>query len=70
MEKYFLCLCIQSECGEIRTRKTSNTDTFYPVYELEQEREREQEGASFLANAFLKTKYTEIPQISKYFSIF
>ena len=27
----YLSLCIQSECGKIRTRKTPNTDTFYAV---------------------------------------
>ena len=31
MEMYFLSLRTQSECGKIRTRITSNTDTFYAV---------------------------------------
>ena len=30
-ERYFVSLHIQSECGEIRTRKSSNTDTFHAV---------------------------------------
>ena len=30
--RYFLSLRIQSECGEIRTRITPNTDTFYAVF--------------------------------------
>ena len=29
--KYSISLRIHSECGKIRTRKTPNTDTFYPV---------------------------------------
>ena len=28
-----VCLRIQSECGEMRTRITPNTETFYAVYE-------------------------------------
>ena len=31
-DRYSLSLLIQSKCGKIRTRKTSNTDTFYVVY--------------------------------------
>ena len=31
MERYSVSLRIQSECGEIRTRKTPNTDTFRAV---------------------------------------
>ena len=31
MERYEVLLCIQSECGKIRTRKTPNTDTFHEV---------------------------------------
>ena len=31
-EIYFVSLCIQSECGKIRTRITPNTDTFYSMY--------------------------------------
>ena len=30
-KRCFLSLCIQSECGKIRTRKTPNTDTFHAV---------------------------------------
>ena len=30
-ERYGVSLRIQSECGKIRTRTTSNTDTFHPV---------------------------------------
>ena len=30
-ERYSVSLRIQSECGKIRTRKTSNTDTFHAV---------------------------------------
>ena len=30
-ERYSWFLCIQSEYGKIRTRKTPNTDTFYEV---------------------------------------
>ena len=29
--RYLGSLCIQSECGKIRTRKSSNTDTFHAV---------------------------------------
>ena len=33
MERYGVSLwCIQSKCGQIRTRKTPNTDTFHPVH--------------------------------------
>ena len=32
MERYSVSLCIQSQCGKIRTSKTPNTDTFYAVY--------------------------------------
>ena len=32
MERYFISLRIQSECGIIRTRITPNTDIFYAVY--------------------------------------
>ena len=31
-ERYFTSLRIQSECGEMWTRITPNTDTFYAVY--------------------------------------
>ena len=31
-ERYGVSLRIQSECGKIRTRKTSNTDTFHTVH--------------------------------------
>ena len=31
-ERYSVSLHIQSECGEIRTKKTPNTDTFYAVH--------------------------------------
>ena len=31
MKRYFVFLCIQSECGKIRTRITPNTDTFDAV---------------------------------------
>ena len=31
MERYFVSLRIQDECGKIRTRKTRNIDTFYAV---------------------------------------
>ena len=34
-KKYRVSLRIQSECGKIRTRKTTNTDTFHAVYVLE-----------------------------------
>ena len=30
-ERYGVSLCIQSECGKMRTRITPNTDTFYAV---------------------------------------
>ena len=30
-ERYEVCVCIQSKCGKIRTRKTPNTDSFYAV---------------------------------------
>ena len=30
-ERYSLCLCIQSKCGKIWTRKTPNTDTYHAV---------------------------------------
>ena len=30
-EKYFLSICIQSECGKIRTTITPNTDTFFAL---------------------------------------
>ena len=30
-ERYGVSLCIQSKCGKIRTRKTTNTDTFRAV---------------------------------------
>ena len=33
-ERDGLSLCIQSECGKMRTRKTPNTDTFYAVDNL------------------------------------
>ena len=29
--RYFVSLCIQSECGKIKTRKTLNSDTIYAV---------------------------------------
>ena len=32
-ERYGASLCIQSECGKIRTRKTPNTDTFHALSE-------------------------------------
>ena len=35
IERYGECLRIQSECGKIRTRKTSNTDTFHAVLFLQ-----------------------------------
>ena len=28
-ERYFVCICIQSEFGKMRTRITPNTNTFY-----------------------------------------
>ena len=31
MEVYSVNLCIQSECGKIRSRKTPNTDTFHAL---------------------------------------
>ena len=31
-EKYSVSLCIQTECGKIRTRITPNTDNFYPLH--------------------------------------
>ena len=31
-ERYGVSHLIQSECGKIRTRKTSNTDTFHAVF--------------------------------------
>ena len=31
MEGHFVSLCIQSECGKIRTKKTPNTDTFHTM---------------------------------------
>ena len=31
MERYSVSLRFQSECGKMRTRITSNTDTFYEV---------------------------------------
>ena len=31
-ERYSVSLRIQSECGEIQTRRTLNTDTFHAVY--------------------------------------
>ena len=34
-ERYSVSLRIQFECGEIRTRITPNTDTFYAVFETE-----------------------------------
>ena len=34
MERYSVSLRIQSECGEIRTRITQSTDTFYAVEPL------------------------------------
>ena len=33
MERYGISLCIQSECGKIRTGITPNTDTFHAVME-------------------------------------
>ena len=30
-ERYSISLCIQSECGKMRTRITPNTDTFHAV---------------------------------------
>ena len=32
IERYKTSLCIQSECGKIRTRTTPNMDTIYTVY--------------------------------------
>ena len=34
MEKYFVSLRIQSECGKTQTRETPNMETFYAVDEL------------------------------------
>ena len=34
-ERFGVSLCIQSECGKIRTRKTPNTGTFHTVHALE-----------------------------------
>ena len=34
MGRYPLSLCIQSECGKMRTRIAPNTDTFYAVQTL------------------------------------
>ena len=31
-ERYGVSLCVQSECGKIRTRKTPNTDTFEALF--------------------------------------
>ena len=31
-KRYFVSLCIQSECGKLRTRKSPNTDTFHTVH--------------------------------------
>ena len=33
-ERYGVSLCIQSECGKMRTRITPNTDTFYTMWVL------------------------------------
>ena len=33
-ERYGISVRIQSECGEIRTRKTPNTDTFHAVHDI------------------------------------
>ena len=33
-ERYSVSLCIQSECGKIRTRKTSNMDTSHAVMNI------------------------------------
>ena len=33
-ERYGVSLCIQSECGKMRTRITPNTDTFYTLWVL------------------------------------
>ena len=33
-ERYSLSLCIQSKCGKMRTRITSNTGAFYAVWEM------------------------------------
>ena len=30
-ERYGVFLCIQSECGKIRTRKTPNKNTFHAI---------------------------------------
>ena len=35
MERYGVSLRIQSECGEMRTRKTPNKDTFLAVYDMD-----------------------------------
>ena len=34
-ERFGVSLCIQCECGKIRTRKTPNTGTFHAVHALE-----------------------------------
>ena len=31
-ERYAVSLCIQSECGKVRTRITQNMDSFHAVY--------------------------------------
>ena len=35
MERYSVSLCIQSECGKIRTSITRNTDTFQAVIPID-----------------------------------
>ena len=34
-ERYGISLRIQCQCGKIRTRKTPNTDSFYPVLRVD-----------------------------------
>ena len=43
-ERYVVSLCIQSEYGKVRIRKTSNRDTFQAVWLISEKQKRKGEG--------------------------
>ena len=59
-ERYGLLLRIQSECGELRTRKTPNMDTFHAVFgnknHTHQKRHGRYPAIFWLLSLYLKSK--------------
>ena len=54
VERYFVSLRIQTECGKIRTRKTPNTDTFHSVYPI---------AKTWRTWSFLQGSYSFLPKL-------